>query len=64
MANKQEQRKVALKPNIHEELKAFTEWSGVPMATELTRLWLRSADRRRFLRDGAINDKKETDRNN
>lgn len=44
-----EQTKVSIRPSVYAELKAFSEWSGVPMATVLTRLWLQSNARKEFL---------------
>lgn len=49
MANKQEQKKIAFQPKVYEEIKAYSEYSGVPMARLLTRLWEQSKERKEFM---------------
>ena len=50
MGNKQEQRKIAFQTKWFNEIKAYSEYSGVPMATLLTRLWQNSKERKSFLK--------------
>jgi hypothetical protein len=52
MGTKQEQRKIAFQPKWYEEIKAYSEYSGVPMARLLTRLWEQSKERKEFLGSG------------
>lgn len=52
MGTKQEQRKIAFQPKWYDEIKAYSEYSGVPMARVLTRLWERSDERKEFIGDG------------
>lgn len=47
---KQEQRKIAFQTKWYNELKLYSEYSGVPMATLLTRLWQNSKERKAFIR--------------
>lgn len=49
MGNKQEQRKIAFQPKWYNEIKAYSEYSGVPMARLLTRLWEQSKERKEFM---------------
>jgi hypothetical protein len=49
MATKQEQKKIAFKPKVYDEIKAYSEYSGVPMARVLTRLWEHSKERKEFM---------------
>lgn len=50
MGTKQEQRKIAFMPSVYDEIKAYSEYSGVPMARLLTRLWQNSVERKEFMR--------------
>jgi len=52
MGTKQEQRKIAFQTKWFDEIKAYSEYSGVPMATLLTRLWQNSKERKTFLKRG------------
>lgn len=52
MVNKQEQRKIAFQSKVYDEIKAYSEYSGVPMARLLTRLWEQSKERKEFIGDG------------
>lgn len=52
MGTKQEQRKIAFQPKVYDEIKAYSEHSGVPMARLLTRLWEQSKERKEFLGSG------------
>lgn len=52
MGTKQEQRKIAFQPKWYDEIKAYSEYSGVPMARLLTRLWEQSKERKEFIGDG------------
>jgi hypothetical protein len=52
MGTKQEQRKIAFQSKWYEEIKAYSEYSGVPMARLLTRLWEQSKERKEFLGSG------------
>lgn len=49
MGTKQEQKKIAFQPKWYDEIKAYSEYSGVPMARVLTRLWERSDERKQFM---------------
>ena len=46
MGTKQEQRKIAFQTKWFDEIKAYSEYSGVPMVTLLTRLWQNSKERK------------------
>ena len=50
MGTKQEQHKIAFQTKWFDEIKAYSEYSGVPMATLLTRLWQNSKERKVFLK--------------
>lgn len=50
MGTKQEQRKIAFQTKWFDEIKVYSEYSGVPMATMLTRLWQNSKERKAFLK--------------
>lgn len=52
MGNKQEQRKIAFQTKVYDEIKAYSEYSGVPMARALTKLWLQSKERKEFIGSG------------
>ena len=52
MGTKQEQKKIAFQPKVYDEIKAYSEYSGVPMARVLTRLWERSDERKQFMGGG------------
>lgn len=52
MGTKQEQKKIAFQPKWYDEIKAYSEHSGVPMARLLTRLWEQSKERKEFLGGG------------
>ena len=52
MGNKQEQRKIAFQPKWYDEIKAYSDYSGVPMARLLTRLWENSKERKEFIGSG------------
>lgn len=52
MGTKQEQRKIAFQPKVYDEIKAYSEYSGVPMARLLTRLWEHSKERCEFMGGG------------
>ena len=52
MGTKQEQRKIAFQTKWFDEIKAYSEYSGVPMARLLTRLWEQSKERKEFMGDG------------
>lgn len=52
MGNKQEQRKIAFQTKVYDEIKAYSEYSGVPMARALTKLWLQSKERKDFIGGG------------
>lgn len=52
MGTKQEQRKIAFQPKWYDEIKAYSEYSGVPMARLLTRLWEQSKERKEFIGSG------------
>lgn len=52
MGTKQDQRKIAFQSKVYAEIKAYSEYSGVPMARLLTRLWEQSKERKDFLVDG------------
>lgn len=52
MATKQEQKKIAFQTKWYDEIKAYSEYSGVPMARILTRLWEQSKERKQFMEDG------------
>ena len=47
---KQEQRKISFTTKWFDEIKAYSEYSGVPMATMLTRLWQNSKERKAFMK--------------
>lgn len=49
------QRKIAFKVDTYDEIKAYSEYSGVPMATMLTRLWQNSKERKAFLKRSGKN---------
>ena len=49
MGTKQEQRKISFQPKWVDEIKAYSEYSGIPMATLLTRLWQNSKERKAFM---------------
>lgn len=55
MGTKQEQRKIAFQPKVYDEIKAYSEYSGVPMATLMTRLWQNSKERKAFLKRSVRN---------
>ena len=50
MGTKQEQHKIAFQTKWFDEIKAYSDFSGVPMATLLTRLWQNSKERKVFLK--------------
>ena len=50
MGTKQEQRKIAFQTKWFDEIKAYSDYSGVPMATFMTRLWINSSERKRFMK--------------
>lgn len=50
MGTKQEQRKIAFQTKWFDEIKSYSDYSGVPMATLLTRLWQNSKERKAFLK--------------
>lgn len=50
MGTKQEQRKIAFQTKWFDEIKAYSEYSGIPMATLLTRLWQNSKERKAFMK--------------
>lgn len=52
MGTKQEQKKIAFQQKWYDEIKAYSEYSGVPMARVLTRLWERSDERKEFMVSG------------
>lgn len=52
MANKQEQKKIAFVPKVYDEIKAYSDYSGIPMARLLTRLWDKSEERKNFIGGG------------
>lgn len=52
MGTKQEQKKISFQPKWYDEIKAYSEYSGVPMARLLTRLWEQSKERKEFLGSG------------
>ena len=52
MGIKQEQKKIAFQTNVYAEIKAYSEYSGVPMARALTKLWLQSKERKEFMGSG------------
>ena len=55
MGTKQEQKKIAFQPKWFDEIKAYSEYSGVPMATLLTRLWQNSKERKAFMKRSGRN---------
>lgn len=55
MRAKQVQRKIAFQPKWFDEIKAYSEYSGVPMSTLLTRLWQKSKERKAFMKSGGRN---------
>lgn len=52
MGTNEKQRKIAFQPKWYDEIKAYSEYSGIPMARLLTRLWERSDERKDFLGGG------------
>lgn len=50
MGTKQEQRKISFQPKWFDEIKAYSEYSGIPMSTLLTRLWQNSKERKAFIK--------------
>lgn len=52
MGTKQDQKKIAFQPKWYDEIKAYSEYSGVPMARLLTRLWEQSKERKEFMGSG------------
>lgn len=52
MGTKQEQKKIAFQPKWYDEIKAYSAYSGVPMARLLTRLWENSKERKEFMGEG------------
>lgn len=55
MGTKQEQRKISFQPKWFDEIKAYSEYSGIPMATLLTKLWQGSKERKAFLKRSGRN---------
>ena len=55
MGTKQEQRKISFQPKWFDEIKAYSEYSGIPMATFMTRLWINSSERKKFLKRSGRN---------
>lgn len=49
MGTKQEQKKIAFQTKWYDEIKAYSEYSGVPMARLLTRIWEQSKERKEFM---------------
>ena len=49
MGTKQDQKKIAFLPKWYDEIKAYSEYSGVPMSRLLTRLWEQSKERKEFM---------------
>ena len=62
MGTKQEQRKIAFQTKWFDEIKAYSEYSGVPMATLLTMLWQNSKERKAFLKRGGRNGTESIER--
>lgn len=52
MSIKEQQRKIAFQRKWYEEIKAYSDYSGIPMARLLTRLWERSDERKEFMLGG------------
>lgn len=52
MGIKQEQKKIAFQTKVYDEIKAYSEYSGVPMARVLSRLWEQSKERKEFMGSG------------
>lgn len=50
MGTKQEQRKISFQPKWFDEIKAYSEYSGIPMATLMTKLWQNSKERKAFIK--------------
>lgn len=50
MWTKQEQRKISFQQKWFDEIKAYSEYSGIPMATLLTKLWQNSKERKAFMK--------------
>lgn len=52
MEIKEKQKKIAFQTKVYDEIKAYSDYSGVPMARLLTRLWERSVERKGFISGG------------
>lgn len=52
MSIKEKQKKIAFQSKWYEEIKAYSDYSGIPMARLLTRLWERSDERKEFMSGG------------
>lgn len=55
MGEKKEQKKIAFPTKKFNEIKVYSEYSGVPMARILTRLWDKSEERKDFFLEGGKN---------
>lgn len=55
MGTKQDQRKISFQSKWYDEIKAYSEYSGIPMATLMTRLWQNSAERKGFMKNAGMN---------
>ena len=62
MGTKREQRKIAFQTKWFDEIKAYSEYSGVPMATLLTRFWQNSKERKAFLKRSGKNGTESIER--
>lgn len=51
MGMKQNQQKIGIQKKWFDEIKAYSEYSGIPMATLMTRLWQNSKERKDFLKN-------------